>query len=183
MKLPTFTMADAMAAGAQWGFNCGPAVLAMLSGKTPEELRPYLGDFESKRYTNPTLMFECLNQLGVDWKPRKRWLGDSGSWFSDGLDAWPSSFGICRVQWHGPWMEPGVPIRVRYRHTHWIGAFRMPGEEPSVFDINAMNDGGWIPLSIWRDQLVPWLLEQCEPKANGHWSLTHVLEVSTHAKA
>lgn len=169
-------MAEAMVASESWGFNCGPAVLAMLSEKTPEQLRPYLGEFEAKGYTNPTLMYECLNRLEIGWKPRKAWRGSTAS-FADGLDVWPSSFGLCRVQWHGPWMEHGVPIQARYRHTHWIGAARVQGEEPSIFDINAMNAGGWIPLSVWRDQLVPWLLEQCEPKANGQWDLTHVLEV------
>jgi hypothetical protein len=171
---PRFTFKDAEDAGEAWNFNCGPAAIAMVSGLKPEELRPHLGDFERKGYTNPTLMFECLNRLKVRWTPRKAGRGTLA--FPDGLDAWPS-FGLVRVQWEGPWTAPGVPIRVRYLHTHWIGCSRVPGDEPAIFDVNAMAVGGWIPLSMWREKLVPWLLEHCEPKANGKWHLTHVLEV------
>jgi hypothetical protein len=52
------------------------------------------------------------------------------------------------------------------------------GEEPNVFDVNCMCVGGWVPLSEWRDSVVPWILKECEPKANGGWHLTHVLEIT-----
>jgi len=172
---PRFTLSDAERAGDEWGFNCGPAALAVVSGLTPDALRPHMGDFESKGYTNPTLMFECLNRLGLNWSPRKAIGGTA--WFNDGLHPWPR-FGLVRVQWEGPWTAPGVPILVRYRHTHWIVAdSSIQSEEPNIFDVNCMSVGGWVPLSEWHDSVVPWLLKQCEPKANGGWHLTHVLEV------
>jgi hypothetical protein len=170
---PRFTLEDAIAAGDEWGANCGPAALAVVAGKPLTEIRPYMGDFESKGYTNPTLMFACLNALGIHWNPRKPGRGILA--FPDKLDSWPD-FGLVRVQWEGPWTAPGVPIRVRYRHTHWIACMRIEDEEPNIFDVNAMCVGGWIPLSEWRGSLVPWLLKQCEPKASGSWHLTHVLE-------
>jgi hypothetical protein len=46
-----------------------------------------------------------------------------------------------------------------------------------IFDINAMSAGGWLPLAEWSQELVPWLLKQVEPKANGKWHLTHVVEI------
>ncbi len=171
--LPRFTLEDSVKAGEDWGFNCGPAALCMVAGRTPNEIRPFLGGFESKGYTNPTLMFECLNRLGIRWKPSKA--RGSTAWFPDGLDLWPS-FGLCRVQWEGPWTAPGVPIRVRYRHTHWIGCMRIDNGEPGIFDVNCMSVGGWVSFSVWRDQVVPWILRECQPKANGGWHLTHVLQ-------
>lgn len=161
-----FTMNDAQRAFDDWGANCGPGAIAAVVGVTLDELRPQLGDFERKCYTNPTLMWEVLDRLQVVW----------------GLHtitplAWPR-YGLARVQWEGPWTAPGVPVRARYRHTHWVGAqWSEAKQEHGIFDINAMNSGGWISLSDWSDSLVPWLLEQCEPGNCGAWHLTHSVEV------
>ena len=62
-----FTFADGQKAWEEWGFNCGPG--ALCAALTPEQLRPHLLDFESKRYTNPTLMEDVLNGMGVGWLP------------------------------------------------------------------------------------------------------------------
>src|SRR3546814_15629111 len=59
-----FTAVEAAAAYDAWGCNCGPAAIAAVIGLTLDELRPELGDFEVKRYTNPTLMWEVLDRLG-----------------------------------------------------------------------------------------------------------------------
>ena|ERR1017187_1080244 len=163
---PLFTVDDAQRAGDEWGFNCGPAAIAVIAGMTPSELRPSLRDFESKRYTNPTLMWDILRGLDIGWKMRS---------LPQRLD-WPR-FGIARVQWEGPWTAPGVPMRVRYRHTHWVASCAIEGEKQNIFDVNCMCVGGWVPLSEWSSNVVPWLLEQCEPKANGCWHLTHSVEV------
>ena len=53
---PRFTLEDAERAGDEWGLNCGPAAIAAMNGLTLEELRPHLGDFEQKRYTNRHLV-------------------------------------------------------------------------------------------------------------------------------
>src|SRR5271169_3094343 len=95
---PRFTLDDAQRAGDEWGANCGPAALAMVAGLSLDKVRPHMGDFERKGYTNPTLMLECLNRIGVKWMHKKP------------LE-WPH-FGLVRVQWEGPWTAPGVPIRV-----------------------------------------------------------------------
>jgi hypothetical protein len=179
VPLPRFTLEDQHQAHDEWGSNCGPAALALVAGKTLSEVRTYLGDFEKKRYTNPTLMFDSLRRLGVKFRCN---LNQQSS-ENQGALAWPD-FGLARVQWEGPWTAPGVPIRVRYRHTHWVAAksfgsdCTVPGwQEPKIFDVNALCVGGWIPLSEWSESLVPWLLPECEPKANGKWHLTHSVEV------
>lgn len=166
-----FTLADAEKASDAWGCNCGPSALAAVTGRTLDEIRPLMGDFESKRYTNPTLMLDSLNRTGARF------------WKVEGMP----TIGLLRIQWEGPWTEPGVPMRVRYRHTHWIAicqpeayAIWLPGKigpNAGIFDVNAMNSGGWITYSDWACTLVPWLLKEAVPKANGRWHVTHRIQV------
>jgi len=154
---------DAEAAYKEWGMNCGPGAIAAVVRMTPDELRPHMGDFERKGYTNPTLMFAILRSLGVRWRAIDR-------------GVWPG-YGLVRIQWHGPWMNEGVPIPARYRHTHWIGHRDLHGGGHEIFDINCIGVGGWIPREEWKSQFVPWFLPQVEPKSDGNWSMTHVLEI------
>lgn len=163
LRLPlalAYTPEEAEAAAEAWGFNCGPASICALLGMTPAELRPHLLDFELKRYTNPTLMIMVLQDLGVLRRRR--------------MDAlWPD-YGVVRLQWAGPWTREGVPMRARYRHTHWVASCVRYGNRPDgVFDVNV---GHWTPFENWRADLVPWLLKECEPKATGEWWVTHSLE-------
>lgn len=163
---PRFTEDDADRAHAQWGSNCGPGAIAAITHMTLDELRPSLGDFETKGYTNPTLMFEILRRLGVAWQRR----ADT---------SWPD-WGLARIQWEGPWTKPGVPARVAYRHTHWVGVCRHEGAV-GIFDINCMAQHGWVSLDDWSETIVPWLLEECEPKATGGWFVTHAIDVARPA--
>jgi hypothetical protein len=159
-----FTLDDAQRAGDEWRFNCGPAALCAVLDMTPDEIRPHLLDFERKGYTNPTLMFDVLKNLGVNYRLTYR---------GDNLHPAPRiTFGLMRVQWAGPWTRPCVPMRARYRETHWVAA---TGD--AVFDVNAMCVGGWIPWEEWSFQLVPWLIRECCPKGDGNWWPTHVLEI------
>lgn len=170
-----FTIDDAIAAGKAWRFNCGPGALCAVLDKTPNEIRPLLGDFESKGYTNPTLMFDILKAQDV--KHRLVFRSDNPG----PLDTFPT-LGLMRVQWGGPWTKPGVPMRVRYRETHWVAVRTMlhPLYPLQIFDINAICVGGWIGWIEWANQLVPWLIKQCSPKASGEWWATHVIEISPH---
>jgi len=169
---PRFTVAEADSAYEEWGCNCGPTAIAAIMGLTLDELRPHLGDFERKRYTNPTLMWEILDRLGADWRRVNPPAG-------------LPTYGLARVQWEGPWTKPDVPMRARYRHTHWIGAAWSVGRnEFGVFDVNAMANGtGWCDASDWAHIIVPWILNECVPKADGRWHLTHVVEIALPGQA
>ena len=136
----------------------------MASGKTLDQTRPFLADFDRKHYTNPKMMYAALDAMGLEWERTKP-------------VAWPD-FGLVRVQWHGPWMEPDADRRARYYHTHWIATERGTHSR-GVYDINAMANGtGWCRFENWRDTIVPWILERCEPEeADGEWSITHGLEI------
>lgn len=159
-----FNIDTAQAAVDAWNFNCGPAALAAIMGLSPNEVRPHMGDFEKKGYTNPTLMYQALRSVGAE--------------FQD-VESWPK-WGLARVQWEGPWTMPGVPIRARYRHTHWVGCAGGRGELPPqwIFDINCMCDGGWEPYDVWANEVVPWLIRECAPRADGKWHLTHRIEIT-----
>jgi hypothetical protein len=165
-----FATEEAQAAADTWGMNCGPGAAAAILGMTLDEIRPHLGDFEHKRYTNPTLMWSILRSVGATF------IQNRPKTFPD--------YGLARIQWTGPWTKPGVPARVAYRHTHWVGVrtinagSHVVSDEIEIFDINGISVGGWMPLAEWRDELVPWLLRECVPRADGGWFVTHSVEVT-----
>jgi hypothetical protein len=163
-----FTLADVEKASAEWNFNCGPAAVCAVLGLTPEEARPFLRDFEAKYYTNPSLMGAVLRGLGAIYLQVYR----SDDPLPGPVTNPAIALGLMRVQWGGPWTKPGVPMQVRYRKTHWVA---LAGED--VFDINAMNVGGWIKWEIWSGALVPWLIKECQPDGDGNWWPTHIWEV------
>lgn len=167
-----FTLEEAQKASEEWNFNCGPAALCAVLGMTPAELRPHLIDFEKKGYTNPSLMFAVLNNLKVDY--RKIYRSDQSH--SGGLNPYPT-FGLVRIQWGGPWTKPGVPMRVRYRQTHWV-ASRGKSYDLEIFDVNAMCKGGWLSFTEWSTELVPWLIKEAVLKADGTWWPTHGISVT-----
>lgn len=158
-----FSLEDAVRGYETWGANCGPGALAAITGLTLDQVRPHLRAFDEKRYTNPTMMRGALESLNVmfDWQVRER-------------AYLPPLFGLARVQWDGPWTQPGVPPAAAYRHTHWIAS-----SQNKIFDINCMCVGGWVSFAEWGRQVVPWLLKVSEPKANGNWWLTHLVEIRT----
>lgn len=177
MRLPTivplFCAADAEQAYHAWGCNCGPSALAAVCGVDLETSRRVLPGFEEKRYTNPSMMFAglrslkeagCIAAFDVTIGARKS-------------VSWPL-FGLARVQWEGPWTAPGVPMAARYRRTHWVGVQKDPTQDDyAIFDVNAMATGGVVTAESWTSVVVPWILEQCVPKADGRWHLTHSIEV------
>ncbi|HEX4112737.1 MAG TPA: hypothetical protein VH020_09400 [Stellaceae bacterium] len=159
-----FSASDADRAYEEWGANCGPSALAAMLDKTLDEIRPHMGDFETKHYTNPTLMYAALNSAGARWRLVKP------------ID-WPR-YGLVRIQWHGPWTAPGVPARAAYRHTHWVGGMTVAMRGVGIFDINAIDNGnGWCSAADWERLLVPHIIANCEPGADGRWSRTHIIEI------
>lgn len=157
-----FSLEDAQRAAYLWGANCGPGAIAAVLDTTLESIRPFLGEFERKHYTNPSLMYEILGNLRTRWRK---------------VD-YPHSpaNGLVRVQWEGPWTDPGQPWGARQRHTHWI-ATRDTDAGVWIFDINCICVGGWVSSFEWNAQVAPWLIRQCEPGAYGTWHETHKIEV------
>lgn len=167
-----FSLDDAQKAADEWSFNCAPAALCAVLNLTPNEIRPLMGDFESKCYTNPTLLFDVLKRSGAKHEHTYRsdtFVGDFPL-----IQIPPIKHGLMRIQWGGSWTKPGVPMRVRYRKTHWV-AVRRNSEQ--VFDVNAMCVGGWMDVLEGESKLVPWIIRECVPDGDGSWWPTHVIEV------
>jgi len=150
-----FTEKDSILANVTWGANCGPHALAASTRSTLDRVRPHLVGFESKLYTNPTMMENALNLMGINWD-RKRGLKTKER----------PVHGMARVQWEGRWLNPGVPKMVAYQHTHWIACSTLPEEE--VF-CTVMPAFGWCSGEQWTDYLDRWC------PANGYtgWHITH----------
>lgn len=177
MKPVRFSLDDAQNAGSGH-FNCGPAALCAAADILPDQALAVLHGFETKHYTNPMMMAGALRELKIPFKRLTEEIGISAAM----VPVFPK-FGLVRIQWGGPWTMPGVPIRARYRHTHWVAFERAgaPGgwpDDDAVFDVNAMCCGGWIPRKEWETRLVPWLLKQVVPKATGKWWPTHCWEIA-----
>jgi hypothetical protein len=157
-----FTLADAIRANEEWGCNCGPGALAAIMGMTLDEVRPHIPGFDTRRYTNPSMMNGALANIGRPWRK-------AGA-------VWPA-YGLVRLQWEGPWTEPGVPMAARYRYTHWVGSWISPERGHGIFDINCMNNGtGWALRADWEREIVPAITAQYK-SASGAWHVTHALSI------
>jgi hypothetical protein len=166
-----FTPAELERAWVEWGCNCGPAALAVAVGLKPDDVLPHIAKFDERRYTNPTMMAGALRSLGID----HRWSRDH-----ERAIRWPIR-GLARIQWGGPWTDPGVPIPARYRHSHWVAVATIQGMATAynlsgrgIFDVNCPH---WINFEDWEKVLVPRILKENEPKADGKWWVTDAIEV------
>lgn len=172
-KPTRFNEADAHLAFEEWGCNCGPSAIAAICNLTLDEVRPFMGDFEEKKYTNPKLMMQTLTRLGVKFEAgligvQARTLG--------GRPPWPF-YGLARVQWEGPWTEPTAHPKARYGYTHWVASCRGT-KSTGIFDINAINNGsGWVSESDWASVIAPFIMSSVVKRGNGKWHLTHLIEV------
>ena len=165
---PPFSYEELLEAALDWGCNCGPSALAAIVQCTLGEAREAITGFDGRRYTNPTMMNEALRNLGVPFKK----IGQ----------VWPN-WGLARIQWEGPWTQPGVPMAARYRFTHWVGTFLRADGGRSIFDCNAMSNGtGWCGFQDWNAVIVPYILAD-NPRAYGTWHVTHCLSVPLRVSA
>lgn len=170
---PRFTLADLEGANDAWGCNCGPGALAAICGLTLDEVRPHFGP-NWPGYTNPTAMFAALRSL---WRAGSI-IAITHLMRPDGSCPWPG-WGLCRIQWEGPWTRPGVPMRARYRYTHWVGVATDPRRGVGIFDINVLANGsGWCSLEDWSTHVAPVLAKDHDRRATGSWHITHAIEVA-----
>lgn len=159
-----FTLAELEQACEFWGCNCGPVALAVACGVTLTEAHVALPDFDDRHYTNPSMMLQALRFLGA--KFTHRWDARLP------VEPWPS-FGLCRIQWDGPWCRGGVPIQARYRKTHWV-ATATRGESRGIYDI---NEPRWVGFDDWARVIVPEIIKECVPGASGKWWVANAIEV------
>lgn len=155
-----FDSHDVAAAYRDWGCNCGPAALAASLDLTLDAVRPHLGDFEQRRFMNPTQMQISLVALMARWRAIPNGTGPP----------WPEN-GVVRIQFGGPWLKPGVPVGAAYARTHWLASRKHEGAD-WVCDVSA----GWLPAERWEAEILP-LLVKWVSRADGTWFPTHRWEV------
>lgn len=140
------------------GANCGPGALAGLFSITPSQAVDFIPGFVDKGHTKETMMRLALDALGCSW--------------DESLETWPR-FGLVRILWDGPWWDEGMIAR--FMRSHWVASVQCP-DGHYIFDINAINAGGWLSLEQWADECVPFILRDSK-QATGKWSLWESFEV------
>jgi hypothetical protein len=69
-------------------------------------------------------------------------------------------------------------MKARYRYTHWVAGWDAGEKGYGVFDCNALGNGtGWGRREDWEREIVPWILREAVPRANGRWHVTHGIVV------
>lgn len=150
---------DAQRAYDEWGCNCGPSALAAALGMTLDEVRPHMGPFEQRGYTNVSNMQAAILSAG----------GRISRMYS----SWgPVGSGVARIQWGGPWIIDGKPARWAARASHWVAWFRTRESHLYIFDIN----GGIRIIDLWETEIVPLIIASIK-RADGTWSLSNCWEI------
>lgn len=149
-----FNHDDACKAAEAWGANCGPSALAFAAGVHIDEVIGWIPGFDKKRYTSPTMMKAGIERAGL------RIAKDSRK------DEMPN-MGLARIQWHGPWTQPGMNPRWAYNYTHWIARNSI-----YVFDINC----GVVEFHKWHEETARMIMKLIG-RCNGLYSVTHCWEV------
>jgi len=148
LQLPA-VLPDTIEADLAWGANCGPMALAAVLGlPTVEAARELVQPFRG--FMSPTDMRTAVRAA------RDRGMCEMIGQGTIGLgdpDPWPQ-LGLVRIQWLGPWCDPGVNPRAAYRCTHWIGV-RTVVEPPAlpgapVVMVYDATPNRWIPLWAWE---------------------------------
>ena len=170
-----YTIYQLHAAMDSWGLNCGPGALAAMLGIDDlDVVAVHIPHFRERHYTNPSMMQAALRSLKVKWHEVDD-SEDSAALDSGGnpMLKWPE-YGLMRIQWEGPWLEPGVPPAAAYKHTHWIGCITgsegFPGS--MIFDFNT----GWETPESWEAGVVKDITGQTK-RATGGWHPTHRWEL------
>lgn len=147
-----YTAEDSIRAESEWKATCGPHSIAAACGLTLDQVRPFISNY--KGWMSPMQMADTLRSLGK-FKSCKTPLKTS-----------VLCNGINRIQWEGKWLDPGVPVRIAYFHTHWVAHF------DGLVLCTACEPTKIIKEEDWRDFLL-----NSEPKSPFH--ITHHYELWT----
>jgi hypothetical protein len=147
-----YTDADSERAHKEWKATCGPHSLAAACGKTLDEVHAIM-PANYKGWMSPTMVCNALGALGM-----------TDILYQTKLKTDALCNGINRVQWEGKWLNPGVPARVAYFHTHLVAHFY------GFVLCTGCETAKWIPEGEWRD----FLLNENDPQPfhiTHHWRI------------
>lgn len=152
-----------------WGANCGPSALAAILGRTVASLRETIATVQCgafKGYMHAGHLCDVLRACGREVRRRD---------FRDGKQIrWPRERGLVVVQIDGPWCEPGVNPKARFRYTHTVAVEQALGSIRMVYDGNARM---WLQEIAWEYEIMRLLIRD-QPRATG-WYTSTVIEVKS----
>ena len=135
---------DLAAAHKEWGCNCGPSALAAALNLRCADVRDAFGDFDERRYVNPSHMKAAAGVLGYRALLTERLVVGSAP-----PARHPPLFGVAFIQFTGP--QVPQTWHAQYLHTHWI-ACAFNGTRTIIYDCNHAVP---IPLSEWAIEVFP----------------------------
>jgi hypothetical protein len=142
-----YTPPDVAEAAEKYGATCGPAALAAILQMPLMRLRRAFPGFPKKPWVNATTMLQALDHAKVRGVEKRK-------------KEWPT-YGLAFLQLDGPWTQPGVPVAVAYKHTHWVAVIQ--DDERRLYDINA---DGWLTQATWEATILPAIVAAM-PEASG----------------
>lgn len=128
-----YSRVESLKAQRDWKAACGHHSLAASLGISLELIRSVVK--AGRAWMSPTHITEALRGLN------RRFVLTSGLCTSDLCE------GINRVQFEGPWLNPGVPATAAYKETHYV-AHRSGWVLCTVCCPNR-----WIPRDDWAREL------------------------------
>ncbi len=150
-----YTEDDSERANELWKATCGPHSIAAACGKTLDEVRRAIcdADVNYRGWMSPTQVMKTLDALGQKYTLTHK------------LKTPDLCDGINRLQWEGKWLNPGVPARIAYFHTHLVAHFG------GWVLCTACLPATWIAVDEWRD----FLRKTDQPfHVTHHWSLANI---------
>ena len=166
----SYTPKESEQAWRNWRANCGPHAIAAACGVRLDAVGELLEDFPG--WMNPTTMKKTL--LKLKWVQKVETVGPKSRvdfvWKKERDQARiirGTGRRIARIQWEGPWLDPGKPPAQAYSWTHWVAL-----RDGYVLDtvISAID---WVEETRWKTLLD----EFCKREGYRGWHFTHILRL------
>lgn len=142
-----YTPPDLDEAAARWKACCGHGALAAILRCPVMYLRRAFPWAPREPWTSPKRLRLALEHLGVQ-------VGRDALFSRE----WPRHpfppHGLVFVQFEGPWLDPGVPVKEAYARTHLAASSTVNGAR-YIYDVNVEPAGGWVPEEVWRRDILP----------------------------
>lgn len=165
-----YKAADSQRAWNEWGANCGPHSIAAACGLTLDEVKGALLNFPG--WMSPRHLKDTL--LRLKWVHRDEFVGPKSTvdfiWRKQRNEARiirPGNRMIARIQWEGRWLNPGQPMNLAYRETHWVA---MRNDHVLDTVICAVQ---WVEKKDWLERIEDF----CKKEGYPGWHFTDFLHL------
>lgn len=151
-----YTAEESVCANREWRATCGHHSIAAAVGVKLDAVKAACPKLTG--WMSPTMISKTLAALGCNPRayPCAQKMGQPPPWM----------VAIMRIQWEGPWLKEGVPVKAAYAYTHYIAV--TPGSE--VMD-PALDTISLLPWQSWISAVNEYA-PQTHKRAYG-WHFTH----------